>query len=221
MACHARTDLAGARLALDHELAAASAGGADLAAADDPAGGRGRARGADLRRGADHASARGGRDGARGTDHGNAGPARTARPAAPAEPRSYLNRSSASGRISARAPGPSWAVTWRAAPRTWVTGREPSFRRARSAMAAISSATAIQVALSSRPAVSWRPRQSSSGAIPAHPIVTSHCPLRQARPNESVISTPGAMPLSSLIRLRNARAEASGSCGCRTTTYAP
>ena len=40
-----------------------------------------------------------------------------------------------------------------------------------------------------RPAESGRPRQSSSGARPAQPIATSPGPTRQARPNESAITT--------------------------------
>ena len=83
--------------------------------------------------------------------------------------------------------------------------------RARSAADASSSAIAIHVAVSSRPAASRRPRQSSSGAIPAQPIATSHCPWRQARPNESVITTAGATPRRRLSPARIRRAEASGS----------
>ena len=45
-----------------------------------------------------------------------------------------------------------------------------------------------------------RPRQSSSGASPAQPIATSDWPWRQARPNESVITTAGATPVSSRRR---------------------
>ncbi len=74
---------------------------------------------------------------------------------------------------------------------------------------------AIQVARSSRPTLSRRPRQSSSGAIPAAPIATSVWPWRQARPNESVTTTAGAAPVSSRSRARSARAEASGSAGSR------
>ncbi len=57
LADHARADLPGARLAADHQLAAAAARGAHLAAFDDPAGRLGRAGGADLRRVADRRAA--------------------------------------------------------------------------------------------------------------------------------------------------------------------
>ena len=59
-----------------------------------------------------------------------------------------------------------------------------------------------------------RPRQSSSGASPAQPIATSHWPWRQARPNESVISTAGRDARAARAgRRAAARAEASGSSG--------
>jgi len=52
-------------------------------------------------------------------------------------------------------------------------GSRESLARARSAAAAAASATASQVALSSRPLLSVRPRQSSSGCMPARPSATS------------------------------------------------
>ncbi len=51
--------------------------------------------------------------------------------------------------------------------------RRESLARTRSAAPAAASAIASQVARSSRPSASVRPRQSSSGAIPARPIATS------------------------------------------------
>ena len=90
-----------------------------------------------------------------------------------------------------------------------TTGSQPSLVRARSAAAASSSATAIQVALSSRPTASVRPRQSSSGSSPAQPMATSTCPWRHARPNESVMRIAGPRPQS----LRRARSRASGRVG--------
>ena len=106
----------------------------------------------------------------------------------------HLNRSSASGRSSAAAPGPSSALTWRPAPRISTTGCAPSLVRARSAAAASSSATAIHVALSSRPRRRCARASPRAAARPAQPIATSHWPWRQARPNESVIRTAGATP---------------------------
>ena len=61
-------------------------------------------------------------------------------------------------------------------------GSLESFARARSAAAAMASATAIVVTRSSRPRSSRRPTQSSSGVSPAAPIATSTSPSRQARP---------------------------------------
>ena len=133
----------------------------------------------------------------------------------------YRNRSCASGRISGAAPGPSSALTCRSAPRTRMSGCEPSLVRARSAAAASSSATAIQVARSSRPTASVRPRQSSSGVIPAQPIATSTWPWRQARPNESVIRIAGLAVVSVCIRARRVRADASGFSGRRTSVSSP
>ena len=119
-------------------------------------------------------------------------PVRRVRP-----PADYRKRSSDSGRIIPATPGPSSRLTCRSAPCTRITGSPPSLVRARSAAAASSSATAIQVALSSRPRASVRPRQSSSGVSPAQPIATSTCPCRHARPNESVITIAGAALSSS------------------------
>ena len=72
--------------------------------------------------------------------------------------------------------------------------------------------------------VRWRrraPRQSSSGAMPAQPIATSPWPVRQARPNESVITTPGrdAGELAQPRPMR--RADASGSRGSINTVSSP
>ena len=87
-----------------------------------------------------------------------------------------------------------------------VLARAPGRRRA-----AAASATASQVACSSRPRASLRPRQSSSGCSPAKPIATSICPWRQARPKLSVISTAGARAAcSSRRRARMRRAERVG-----------
>ena len=74
------------------------------------------------------------------------------------------------------APGPSSSPTKRSSPSTITTGSRESLARARSASAATASATASQVARNSLPSLSWRPRQSSSGATPAQPIATSHWP---------------------------------------------
>ena len=123
-------------------------------------------------------------------------------------------RSGARGR---RAPGPSSAVTWRSSPRTTTTGWRESFARTRSAAAATSSATAIQVARSSIPALSVRPRQSSRAASPAQPIATSHWPWRHARPKLSVTTTATVTSATSRTRARSLRAEASGSVGSRTS----
>ena len=86
-------------------------------------------------------------------------------------------------------PGRLCAVTKRSTPSITTTGSRESLARASSAVAAAASAIASQVACSSRPAASRRPRQSSSGDMPAQPIATSHCPWRHARPKLSVIST--------------------------------
>ncbi len=112
-------------------------------------------------------------------------------------------------------------LAYSSAPRISTTGWLASLLRARSAVAASRSATAITVACISRPAVSTRPRQSSSALTPARPIATSAWPVRQARPNESVITTPGATPVSSRSRARIRRAEASGSSGSISTVSSP
>ncbi len=66
----------------------------------------------------------------------------------------------------------------------------------------------VQLAARRRPGARASPR---SGARPAMPIATSHCPWRQARPKESVITTAGWPGR----RARSARADASGSTGSR------
>ena len=78
-------------------------------------------------------------------------------------PTAYLNRSCSGGRRSAAAPGPSSWVTKRSSPRTSTAGSSESFARARSAAAAIESATAMDVTWSSRPKASRRPIHWSSG----------------------------------------------------------
>ena len=90
--------------------------------------------------------------------------------------------SSAAGRISTAAPGPSEPVTSPARPRTIATGICAVFPLTRSAAAAISSATAAIVTSSVLPNVSGWPRWSRSGASPAAPIAASVCPMRHGRP---------------------------------------
>ena len=76
---------------------------------------------------------------------------------------------------------------------------------------------AIRVASSRLPWRSRRSVQSSRGSRPAHPIATSHCPSRQARPKLSETITAGARPVSSAISARIRRAEASASSGSSET----
>ena len=116
--------------------------------------------------------------------------------------------------MSAAAPGPSVGrdVALEAA-RTSTAGRRSPWRGPGRRRRPPRSATAIQVARSSRPRASARPRQSSSGASPAQPIATSDWPWRQARPKESVITTAGSAPASSRRRARSARAERVGVVG--------
>ena len=81
----------------------------------------------------------------------------------------------------------------RSAPGRGLMARPRTMRlvlsRTRSAAAAAWSAIAIRVASSSWPLVSVRPRQSSRGVSPAHPIATSTWPSRHARPKLSEITT--------------------------------
>ena len=103
------------------------------------------------------------------------------------------------------------SVTWRPAPRIRTTGWRPSLRRAasrRPRRAHRRSRSRSRAARARGRRV--RPRQSSSGRSPAQPIATSHWPFRHARPNESVMRTPGAAPVSSRRRPRSARAERVG-----------
>jgi len=85
------------------------------------------------------------------------------------------NMSSARGRISAAAPGPSspWSRTQSSSPRTIVTGRPASLVLTSSAAPAISSATAGAVTVSGFPNPSRPPARLCIGASPAHPIATS------------------------------------------------
>ena len=130
--------------------------------------------------------------------------------AAPGSPSSaeevFLERAQA----APRAAGASTVVMKRARPSTRTTGSRESLLRARSAAAAAASATAEAGLLgASAPAASVRPRQSSSGCIPASPIAVGLA-VPPARPNVSAISTAGAglpraMPASSCRRARIAR----------------
>src|SRR6478609_7274625 len=65
------------------------------------------------------------------------------------------------------------------------------------------------------------PRRSMIAGIPAIPIATSVVPWRNGRPNESVITTPIVLPVSSSTRSRILRALASGSTGRRTSIPGP
>jgi hypothetical protein len=117
------------------------------------------------------------------------------------------NRSSSAGRRRAAAPGPSSPVTKCPTPRTRTAGTRFALLRVRSP------AAAIWVAASSVPFASRRPSQSSSGAIPAHPIATSVWPSRQARPKLSETMIPTVASVADRISSRMRRADASGSSG--------
>ncbi len=106
-------------------------------------------------------------------------------------------------------------------PRTIAAGTRRALPSTSSAAPAISSATAICVDSSRCPLASVVPRRSRSGTMPATPSATSVVPCRQARPNESLTTTPTSAPESSDSRVRNRRAEASGSTGSRTRRSSP
>ena len=127
-------------------------------------------------------------------------------------PVSGRGRARAASRARARIPRLA-----RRRPRTIAAGIWRAFPITSSVAPAISSATAIWVARSSRPRASGLPRRSRSGAMPATPSATSVVPWRQARPNESLTTTPTSTPASSTSRSRRRRAEASGSSGSRTS----
>ena len=96
-------------------------------------------------------------------------------------------------------------------------GRFSALPFTRSAMAAISSATATTVTSMGLPVASGVPRRSSTTGTPAAPIATSVWPCRHGRPSVSVTTTPTRRRSAPRGRRACAGAEASGSSGSSST----